>query len=197
MAKIGEAKFTTLCGRALRLFSEQLSVIGAHQSDATSYEANSRVADRGCFPRLGGEPSASEEAFGNRAIGEPVRMGIDSAEHCDDARIWLQGSHRVFALRVAQKAKRRLTAKRRELVERDDCRECLPFGKRLAEPKLVLFSTASEKEMFAVRDLPARAQTRPARWLEGQRVSVDGIRCKQDDARAPVGKPEEVDLSRA
>ena len=89
-------------------------------------------------------------------------MTIEPAQHNCHSWIGLLRRRGFPTLDMTQKAQRGFGAKRREFIQRDDGGERLSLGYYgIAQPKLMLFLSGSEKKMLAVRRAAAGTQTRP------------------------------------
>jgi len=125
-------------------------------------------------------------------------MPVERPQRVDDARVRFCPRSRALTLDSAQKPLRRRYSAGRQFVDWDDGGERMSRGRGIWQPDLMLVSSRSQNEMFAVACSTARAQSRPARRRERQFAGVCRWICAEyNGACTPIGKPEEFGLIRA
>ncbi len=140
---------------------------------------------------------ATEQDFGDHAIGAALQMTVERAKHIRQARIAGARLGNLVAFEVSQEAQRRFCPAGRQTVEWDHRSERLCSCGGVAEPELVLVATVSEQQVLAVRCLLPRAQRRPGRWVDIEAVEACRARGENHNAWPVLSKPENVGFRRA
>ena len=135
--------------------TQQIKITAAHQTDAVANETDRRVPEARSPPSVLLNSPQSEQRDRDGAIARAAEPTISRPQACAETSKSLLGEFRLFGplafAQVSPKAKRRLRAVRRRLIERKHYCERRTNGRPLAHPELVFVPSVAKQQVHAVR----------------------------------------------